>query len=100
MRSPKVVWAGMHNCDALLKLQHRIAGGLEAFGYQQEKRPFRAHVTLGRVRDGSGRRNLSALLDERQARHYGEFQAERLTFIQSDLQPSGPVYTILEESKL
>jgi 2'-5' RNA ligase len=99
-RSPKVVWAGMRNCDVLMELQQQIADGLCALGYQKEKRPFRAHVTLGRVRDGSGRMALGALLDERQNRHYGDFVAERLAFVNSDLQPSGPVYTILEESKL
>ena len=33
-RSPKVVWAGMRDCDALLKLQQRVADGLDALGYQ------------------------------------------------------------------
>ena len=99
-RSPRVIWAGMRDCAALMELQQQLADGLDALGFQKDKKPFKAHVTLGRVRDGSARSALSALLDERHNQHFGEFQAERLAFMHSDLQPSGPVYTLLEESKL
>jgi len=99
-RSPKVIWAGMRNCEALLELQQQLAAGLDELGFQKDKNQFAAHVTLGRVRDGSARRALSSLLDTRQKHHFGEFLAERLAFVQSDLQSSGPVYTLLEECKL
>jgi 2'-5' RNA ligase len=99
-RSPKVVWAGMRNCSALLDLQQQLADGLGEFGFQKDKTPFMPHINLGRVRDGSARSTLSALLEERHNQHFGEFLAARLAFIHSDLQPSGPVYTILEEFKL
>jgi 2'-5' RNA ligase len=99
-RSPKVVWAGMHNCDALFELQHQLADALEAFGFQKDKKPFKAHITLGRVRDGSARSALGAILEERRNHHFGEFQAGQLAFVHSDLRPSGPVYTLLEECKL
>jgi len=100
VRSPKVVWAGMRNCAALLDLQQQLADGLGELGFQKDKTPFMPHITLGRVRDGSARSTLSALLEERHNQHFGEFLADRLAFIHSDLQPSGPVYTLLEEFKL
>ena len=96
-RSPKVIWAGMRNCEALLDLQQQLADGL---GFQKDTKQFAAHITLGRVRNGSARRELGTLLDKRQNHHFGEFSADRLAFIQSDLQPTGPVYTLLEECKL
>lgn len=99
-RSPKVIWAGMRNCAALLELQQQLANGLDALGFQKDKKPFNAHITLGRVRDGSARSALSELLEERHNHRFGEFQAGRLAFVHSDLQPSGPVYTLLQECKL
>jgi 2'-5' RNA ligase len=57
-------------------------------------------VTLGRVRDGSARSVLRGLLEERQDHCFGEFQADRLALIASDLQPTGPVYTTVHESRL
>jgi 2'-5' RNA ligase len=43
---------------------------------------------------------LRALLEERSDQHFGAFTADRIAFIRSDLQPAGPVYTTLEESRL
>jgi len=99
-RSPKVLWAGIRNCNALLDLQQQIAGGLAPLGFQKDKKQFQPHITLGRVRDGSARSVLGTLLEKRQNQKYGEFMADRLVFVQSDLRPSGPVYTILQEIKL
>jgi 2'-5' RNA ligase len=99
-RSPKLICAGMRDCAVLLDLQQQLASGLGVLGFQKDNKPFQAHITLGRVRDGSARSALSALLDERQNQHFGEFMAERLVFVHSELQSSGPVYTILEEYKL
>ncbi len=99
-RNPKVVWAGLRGCAGLLELQRLIAVGLEELGFQKDRKPFAAHITLGRVRDGSGRSALRALLAERRDFMFGEFQAGRLALIESDLQPAGPVYTIVHESRL
>lgn len=99
-RNPKVVWAGLRDCGALPDLQRRIADGLEELGFQKDKKPFAAHITLGRVRDGSARSVLRGLLEERRDHCFGEFQAVRLALIESDLQPTGPVYTTVHESRL
>jgi len=100
MRSPKVIWAGMQDCAALLELQQQLADALGILGFQRDKKQFNAHITLGRVRDGRARSALSTLLDTRKNNYFGEFLADRLAFVQSDLQPSGAVYTLLEECKL
>jgi len=99
-RNPKVVWAGLRTCAPLPDLQRQLAGGLEALGFQKDPKPFAAHITLGRVRDNRARDALRSLLEERQDRCFGEFQAGRLALIESDLQPSGPVYTTVHESSL
>jgi len=99
-RNPKVVWAGLRNCAPLFDLQCSLAGGLEGLGFQKDKKPFAAHITLGRVRDGSARCVLRGLLEERHDTVFGEFQTGRLAFIESDLKPTGPVYTIVHESRL
>lgn len=100
IRSPKVIWAGVRTGQALFDLQRRIADGLEGLGFHRDARPFTAHITLGRVRDHRARSALRPLLEERRDISFGEFQAGRLAFVQSDLQPSGPVYTIVHESNL
>ncbi len=51
-RAPRVLWAGLEAPPALELLQDRVERGADALGYPLEGRPFRPHVTLGRVRDG------------------------------------------------
>jgi 2'-5' RNA ligase len=49
----RVLWAGVESPPALELLQDRIERGSESIGFPADGRPFRPHVTLGRVRDGA-----------------------------------------------
>lgn len=51
--SARVLWAGYHAEPALELLAHRVEAGAVTLGFPVEGRPFRPHVTLGRVRDNS-----------------------------------------------
>jgi 2'-5' RNA ligase len=46
---PRVVWLGMHPTPPLTMLAARLDAALAPLGYPTETRPFRSHVTLGRV---------------------------------------------------
>ncbi|MBA3260213.1 MAG: RNA 2',3'-cyclic phosphodiesterase, partial [Gemmatimonadales bacterium] len=48
----RVLWVGVEAPPALELLQDRLERRSEAIGFPPEGRPFRPHVTLGRVRDG------------------------------------------------
>lgn len=57
---PRVVWAGItEGSGELISLAERVDRELEPLGFPKEKRPFSAHLTLGRVRSPQ---NLSALV--------------------------------------
>jgi 2'-5' RNA ligase len=99
-RNPKVVWAGITTDDCLARFQQQLEEGLSSLGFGREDRPFAPHLTLGRVRDGRSRRELRELLEQHSQNELGSFSASRLIFFRSDLQPSGPVYTILKEIEL
>jgi RNA 2',3'-cyclic 3'-phosphodiesterase len=47
---PRVVWIGCEPVPALEILQDRVEREMERLGYPLEGRPFRPHVTIGRVR--------------------------------------------------
>jgi 2'-5' RNA ligase len=48
----RVLWAGVDAPPGLELLQDRIERGAAAIGFPIEGRPFRPHITLGRVREG------------------------------------------------
>lgn len=43
-----VLWMGIDNNPALNKLQKKLDGIIETFGYERESRAFHPHITLGR----------------------------------------------------
>ncbi|MBN1823794.1 MAG: RNA 2',3'-cyclic phosphodiesterase [Endomicrobiales bacterium] len=65
---PRVVWAGIsEGAEEIKKLASDIKEGLSTAGFQKEKRGFRAHLTLGRVRSaknaGEIARRVNAMKD-------------------------------------
>ena len=94
-RNPRVIWCGLDgDMGSLLRLQHGVESSCAQLGFAPEDRPFRPHLTLGRVQ---GRRNLQSLMD----RVVGgfdlacNFQADRFHIYKSSLKPQGAVYTVL-----
>ena len=51
LRAPRVVWLGVHSDPKLELLHHEVEAACAGLGYPVEGRAYRAHVTLGRVRD-------------------------------------------------
>ena len=94
-RNPRVIWCGIDGeTNSLSRLQHCVESSCAQVGFAPEDRPFRPHLTLGRVQ---GRRNLQPLMD----RVLGgndlacSFQADRFHVYKSSLKPQGAVYTVL-----
>lgn len=55
-RRPVMIWAGITPNPALLALQRRIESSLVRCGLPPERRRFTPHVSLARIKNGSGAR--------------------------------------------
>jgi RNA 2',3'-cyclic 3'-phosphodiesterase len=96
-RRARVLCASLVDPDGTLgELQARVSDGLAAAGvYVPEKRPFRAHATVARLRSGArAPRSLDVAPEPL------EFAGERLTLFESRLHPHGARYEPLERVKL
>ena len=92
---PRVIWIGITGeIDRLVTARDMLDGALSEIGFPKEGRPFRAHLTLGRVK-GRVTVALSTRLEELRNTELGTMRVEGLSLIQSDLKPSGAVYTPL-----
>ena len=92
---PRVVWAGIEEpTGALPALQERLAEATAPFAEKVENRPYRAHLTLGRVRGGSARA-LAEAAAARAAAAGPAFEAREVLLLKSQLSPRGPTYTPL-----
>ena len=81
--------------ERLIALQKTIDQGLEACGFRKEERPFRAHLTLARIKSPQGLAGIERMLVESGTKGAGTFEARSLTLFKSDLTPKGAIYTVL-----
>jgi 2'-5' RNA ligase len=101
IRRPNVLWAGLGGqLDNLQQLHARLEDELAFWGFAREKRPFRAHLTLARIKDRIDSRNLSEALKESGNFEPLMFTATELILFRSDLRPQGAQYTQLVKKKL
>ncbi len=98
---PRVVWLDMADgAEGLALLQRRCEETLDPLGFPAEGRPFTPHLTIGRARDLRDPRPLLESLDAMKARKWGDFVADRVHLMRSELFPTGPSYSILHEVRL
>ena len=96
-RRPRVVWAGLAGDTApLLALKAALDAQLAALGYPPEDKPFRAHLTLGRVKDERAAQNLALAVPLPQL----VVPVAAIYLMESQLRPDGPIYTVRHESSI
>ena len=100
-RKPRVIWIGMEGeVQRLTRIQSRVENALEPLSFVREKRPFRPHLTIGRVKD---RRRLQSLIDamaELKIPEFDSFDVTEIILYKSDLRPTGAIYTKLHRMSL
>jgi len=93
---PQVVWCGIHEGGGLLKnLVERIESIAESLGFEEEKRSFHPHLTLGRVKFLKEKNwFIQKITGTRFATE--EFEVDHFNLFQSELGEAGAKYSILE----
>jgi len=96
-RRPRVVWVGLGGEEAkLTALAAALEAALRPLGWPPEDRPFRAHLTLGRVKDEQAAQGI----DWSAAVPALEVPVTAVHLIESQLRPDGSVYTVRHTSRL
>lgn len=97
---PRVIWVGMEaGSEQAVKLAEDLEQRLIHFGFAKEKRPFKAHLTLGRVRSPRNRNQLKTLLQSVSVSQT-TMLSEKITLFKSTLTPKGAIYEPLHQAKL
>lgn len=100
-RRPRVLWCGISgDLEKLIALQKILDRDFANIGFPSEDRPFRAHLTMGRIKDSHGLTGISEALTKNSAFAAGEFNCTELILFQSRLTPQGAIYTKLAEFAL
>lgn len=96
-KRPRVLWTGVGGqIEAAGQLKGDIDSALVSLGWEAENRPFRPHLTVGRVKDS---RKVSS-------QHWPDgvqalaIPVDSIHLIESELRPDGPIYTMRHSSRL
>lgn len=95
---PRVIVLDILPQDELANLSSLIGEGIKATNYEIENRPFRAHLTLGRIKQPQGI-NLS-FLSSVEVPDIKKLLVDEVVLFRSEPRPEGSEYTVLERLSL
>lgn len=99
-RAARVFWAGLE-AEPLPSLVDAVEASLRPLGVPAEPRPFRPHLTIARSRqDRPMSRAFQTATEGARGRVWGRFRAEEFSLYRSELQSTGPRYTVLRSYPL
>ncbi len=97
-RDLRMIWADVLDPDGeLQRLYNELASALVQRGFGVESRPYRAHLTLARVKAAS---DADAIRQAIAAETFGSVRARQVVVYASELAPTGPVYSVLGQGEL
>jgi 2'-5' RNA ligase len=96
IRRARVIWVGIAGeVDRIADCRNALDTRLLPHGFAMDRRPYRGHLTLGRFKGKVPPERLLDAIKARSAVESAPVVADRLVLFQSDLRPSGAVYTEL-----
>jgi 2'-5' RNA ligase len=102
-RSPRVIWVGIKDgAGRLVDLQRQIEIAVGPFSPEPGEKNFTGHVTLGRLKNPrpADTRDLAARVQTFEKRLFGEWTAQEIEIIQSELSPIGARHNSLAAFRL
>jgi RNA 2',3'-cyclic 3'-phosphodiesterase len=96
----KVAWIGVENTENLKQIAETIDSKLQNLGFEKEKRPFSAHLTIARIKSAKNKEKLIDLINKYQNTEFQQIKIDKILLKKSTLTPKGPIYTNLKEIKL
>lgn len=92
-RRPRVVWIGLHGAEPLVDIARHLEDGAVELGWKPERRGFRPHATVARIKHVRRLGRLSSLLDRWKDASFGSMEVRSIELKRSELTPKGAIYT-------
>jgi 2'-5' RNA ligase len=98
-RRPRVIWVAVRDKGQMLaRLQAAVEKHVAPLGWPTEERGFSPHLTLGRVAKGANgamEAAIGQMVEKSVVEQIGAQRVTAVNLIQSELHPTGAVYTTL-----
>lgn len=93
----RVAWAGCESVE-LGRIYEQLAPEMRKLRYEVE--PFRAHVTVARVKSPEAKGKVQEVLKKFEGKDFGACEVAKIVLKKSILTPKGPVYETVYEKQL
>jgi len=102
LAAPRVLWVSLADKEKhLQRITQELEDSLSSAGFAQENRPFKAHITLARLRSSRNRLGLIQATQKFQTvMEHPAFILDNITLFESILSPKGPAYSVVEQVRL
>lgn len=90
-RQPRVLWIGVENETPIGDLQGSIEDACTQSGFECESRPFKPHITLGKVK-GASKREVTAFINQHKRVRITDIPVEEFILYESKLSPDGATH--------
>lgn len=97
---PSIIWAGIEENESLVSLHEDLDINLIKLGFPGEKRKFRPHLTLGRIKSYNRIDRLLSEISKYQEFEFGKKTVSKIVLYESILKPSGAEYRKIIEQEL
>lgn len=96
---PRVLWIGVEEVPALMKLQSEIEQVCQDAGLKSETRDFKPHITLGKVK-GASKRDVMSFINQHKQFRMTNIPISEFILYSSRLHSSGAIHKPLERYSL
>lgn len=94
-RDPRIIWIGVQLPEKLIMLNSIISEGLTSTGFGNEKKQFKPHLTLGRLKSVKDTEHLKTVLERYRDNQFQTVHVSEVMLFESILQQTGPLYKSL-----
>ena len=95
-----VIWVGVDGAEPIARIADLLEASLEPLGFPRERRPWKAHVTLARVKGRQDLDRVRRILEVHASEEFGTHTVDAVHLKKSVLTPQGAVYSVVETLRL
>jgi 2'-5' RNA ligase len=96
----KVVWIGLEGAEPLISISKILDREISKLGFKKEKRGFRPHVTVARVKGPRNKEILAEVINDYKDVEFGVMTVDSIRLKKSVLHREGPTYSTVREIKI
>ncbi len=97
---PRVLFVKIDESETLIQLAKTIEKCAVAAGFEKEVKPFKAHLTLGRIKYLQNKSKFFSIVNELTEIDYQQVHVSEFILYQSILRPEGPIYKVIKKFEL